>query len=334
MLKKASPVLLIILVILSSCYRQKDKRIHIDVSHIDIPPVRIHRYDIDLFKINKNDLEKGLESIKGEYGYFLGTNISDPKKLEEMKSYLSNERTVEFHAACELKFGNLGNLEKEMTEAFRHFKYYYPEITIPPVYTYISGGDYENPIQFTDSAVIIALDTYLGADFKPYLADGVPLYKTLRMTPDHIPCDCVKALADLVFQGNPQNGNLLGQMIEAGKKCYFSDAMLPDYPGYLKMDYTLAQFDWITKNESHIWAAIIENRMLYSTDNHLIRTFMMDGPFTAEFSKDSPPRLGEWIGWQIVKAYMDEKPDVTIKELMQENDPQKILTLSAYKPGK
>jgi len=110
--------------------------------------------------------------------------------------------------------------------------------------------------------------------------------------------------------------------------------MLPDYPGYLKMDYTPAQFDWITKNESHIWAAIIENRMLYSTDNHLIRAFMMDGPFTAEFSKDSPPRLGEWIGWQIVRTYMDENTNVSLNQLMQENDPQKILTLSGYKPGK
>jgi len=334
MLKKASHIILILLLVFSSCTRQKDKRIHIDVSQVTLPAIKIHRYDVDLFKVSPNDLKTGLESIKKEYNLFLGTNLSDPVKLEEMRSYLSNERNLDFHRACDAKFKDISDLEKDMTIAFKHFKYYYPEVKIPLVYSYISSGDYENPIQITDSAIIIALDTYLGQDFKPYLADGVPLYKTIRMTPRHILPDCMKALFDRVYQGNPQNSNLLGQMIEAGKKYYFIDAMIPDFPGDLKIGYTSAQFDWITRNESHIWAAIIENRMLYSTDNHLIRVFMSDGPFTHEFSKDSPPRLGEWIGWQIVKDYMDENQDLTLKQLMEESDSQKILTLSTYKPGK
>jgi gliding motility-associated lipoprotein GldB len=333
-LKKSYPVILIFLLLFASCNRQKEKRLHIDVSKIVLPAIKIHRYDVDLFKVSPDDLRKGLESIKAEYNLFLGTDLSDPKKLEEMRSYLSNERTLDFQRACEKKFKDLGTLEQDMTTAFKHIKYYYPEVKIPGVYSYISGGDYENPVQVTDSAMIIALDTYLGQDFKPYLADGVPLYKTLRMTPDHILPDCVKAMVDKVYQGNSQNGNFLGQMIEAGKKQYFVDAMLPDYPANLKIGYTPAQFDWITRNESHVWAAIIENRMLYSTDNHFIRAFMLDGPFTPEFSNESPPYLGEWIGWQIVKAYMNEQPDVSLNQLMQENDPQKILTLSSYKPGK
>lgn len=334
MQKKAYPAILIFLLLFSSCSRQKDKRIHIDISQVTLPAVKIHRYDVELFKVSPNNLRPRLESIKNEYSLFLGTDLSDPVKLEEMKSYLSNERNLDFHRACEAKFSDLSDLEKDLTNAFKHLKYYYPEVTVPLVYSYISGGDYENPVQVTDSAMIIALDTYLGQDFKPYLADGVPLYKTLKMTPDHILPDCMKGMVDRVYQGNPQNANLLGQMIEAGKRQYFVDAMIPDFPENLRIGYTPAQFDWITKNESHVWAAIIENRMLYSTDNHQIRVFMSDGPFTPEFSKDSPPRLGEWIGWQIVRAYMDKNPDVTLNQLMQDNDSQKILTLSTYKPGK
>lgn len=333
MIKRASSVILLV-VLLTSCTQQGDKRTHIDVSKIVLPEVKIHRYDVDLFKVSPADLANGLTSIKNEYNLFLGTNLSDPVKLEEMRSYLTNERNLDFYRACESKYRDLSGLEKEMTTAFRHFRYYYPDGQIPVVFSYISGGDYDNPVQVTDSAMIIALDTYLGRDFKPYQADGVPLYRILRMTPDNILTDCMKALADRVYQSNLQNSNLLGQMIEAGKKLYFTDAMIPDTPGNLKIGYTPAQFEWISKNESHIWAAIIENRMLYSTDNHLIRVFMSDGPYTQEFSKDSPPRLGEWIGWQIVKAYMNENPDITLNQLLQDNDPQAILTRSGYKPGK
>jgi len=38
--------------------------------------------------------------------------------------------------------------------------------------------------------MIIALDTYLGKDFKPYLGDGLALYKAERMTEDNIVPDC------------------------------------------------------------------------------------------------------------------------------------------------
>jgi hypothetical protein len=53
-----------------------------------------------------------------------------------------------------------------------------------------------------------------------------------------------------------------------------------------------------------------------------------------EFSKDSPSRLGEWIGLQIIRSYMQKNRDVTLQMLLQETDAQKILTLSGYKPEK
>jgi uncharacterized protein YjaZ len=62
--------------------------------------------------------------------------------------------------------------------------------------------------------------------------------------------------------------------------------------------------------------------------------FLADGPYTMEFSKDSPPRLGEWIGLQIIRSYMQKNPEITLQMMMQETDAQKILTLSGYKPEK
>jgi uncharacterized protein YjaZ len=59
---------------------------------------------------------------------------------------------------------------------------------------------------------------------------------------------------------------------------------------------------------------------------------MNDGPFTAEVTQDSPGRLGVWVGWRIVDSYMRNNKDVTLCELMNENDAQKILEQSYYKP--
>jgi hypothetical protein len=154
------------------------------------------------------------------------------------------------------------------------------------------------------------------------------------MTPDHIVPEVMKALAGSIYPENPSAMTLLEQMTEAGKTQYWLDAMLPDYPVYLRFSYTQGQVDWITKNEPHIWAAIIENNMLYSTDGKNARVFLADGPYTTEFGKETPPRMGEWIGWQIVKSYMDKNPGVTLEQLLAEKDAQKILTLSGYKPDR
>jgi hypothetical protein len=309
-------------------------RLQADVSGVRIAAVKIHRYDIDLFKVPVTDLQAGLERIRKTYYFFLGTNLNDTKKLDEMRSYLENPRNIDFQKASESRFKDLSKVEKDLTETFRHWKFYFPEAKIPRVYSYISGGDYTGPVQLADSVMIIALDTYLGKDFKPYFSDGLALYQTQRMTEDHIVPDCAKEIVNAIYPETFAPNTLLGGMVEAGKRKYIMDALIPDVPGYLKMDYTKEQYNWVEKNEFHIWAALIENRLLYSSDGQYFRMFLADGPYTMEFSKDSPPRLGEWIGLQIIRSYMQKNPDITLQMMMQETDPQKILTLSGYKPEK
>ena len=323
----------VFLMVFAGCGGKK-QRLQVDVSKINLPLVQVHRYDLDLFRVNNAQLQQGLEELKPAYRFFLGTNLSDPDKLTDMKAYLENPRNIGFHAAVAGQYKDIHWLETELTDAFKHYLYYYPGLKIPRVYAYISGGDYDYPVQFADSVLLIGLDNYLGKDFKPYETDGIPFYRIIRMNSDNILPDCMKVLSNVTNPVQLPGNNLLEQMIEAGKRLYFVDAMIPEKEDRFKIGYTLVQQDWIIKNEAHVWAAIIENRMLYTTDGKLIRAFMADGPFTAEFSKESPPRMGEWLGWQIVRKYMENQPAVTLQEMMNEKDAQKILSMSEYKPEK
>ncbi|MEI7727865.1 MAG: hypothetical protein WCK09_22350 [Bacteroidota bacterium] len=321
------------LVIISGCSQGKHK-LEVNVSGIKPEEVKIHRYDLDLFRVNPEQLQPGLESLKPAYRFFLGTDLSDPAKLTEMKAYLENPRNLEFHAAVDSQYKQIPALEKELTLALKHFRYYYPESGIPRVYAYISGGDYDFPVQFADSVLLIGLDNYLGKDFKPYVADGLPVYRTSRMTSAYVVPDCMKVLGKITYPEQFPGNTLLEQMLDAGKRLLFIDAMIPQTEDRFKIGYSKEQYDWIIKNEAHVWAALIENRMLFTTDGKLIRSFMADGPFTAEFSKEAPPRLGEWLGWQIVRKYMENQANVTFQEVMTEKDAQKILSKSGYKPEK
>ncbi len=305
-----------------------------DVSETAVPAVTILRYDQDLFAVNPDRLQAELVQLQPSYPVFLDTDLSDTAALASMRAYLLNPGNIALHAAVDSVYPDLSGPESELTEAFRHFRYYFPGIPLPRVYSYISGGDFDYPVQFADSVMLIGLDNFLGTGYGLYAADGLPVYRRERMTREHIVPACMSVLGQSVWPGRLPGNSLVERMVEAGKRLVFIDAMLPSTPDRLKIGYTQSQVEWITSHEQHVWAAMIENRMLFSSDGRLIRTFMADGPFTADFSQESPPRLGEWIGWQIVREYFLRNSNVSLDDLMKEQNAQKILDGSGYKPGK
>ena len=79
----------------------------------------------------------------------------------------------------------------------------------------------------------------------------------------------------------------------------------------------------------------IENRLLYSTDSKLYARFVANAPFSKfyiDIDKDSPGRIGVWLGWQIVRSYMNNN-SVNLQQLLQTNA-EEIFKKSKYKPKK
>ena len=61
--------------------------------------------------------------------------------------------------------------------------------------------------------------------------------------------------------------------------------------------------------------------------------YVMDGPSATGMPSDSPGNIGAWLGLQIVEAYMNEHPDMTLPELVDAPiDAQRFLLESKYKP--
>ena len=85
-------------------------------------------------------------------------------------------------------------------------------------------------------------------------------------------------------------------------------------------------------NEARMWEYLVENKLLFATDRITIRKFTGVGPFTKDFTNESPARAAVWIGWRIVEAYSRKNPDIGLRDIMKEQDYQKILTLSEYNP--
>ena len=314
-------IVLGILMFFFSC--KNESQLEKEIAQIDVK-VNIERFDLEFGKATPSDLPK----LKQSYPFLFSPRIPDSIWVEQMNDTLQRELNSEVEKA----FFDFDKVYDDIRGLFQHLKYYDKTFTEPRIVTVTSNVDYRNKTIVTDTIVIIALDNYLGSDHEFY-AD-IPRYITQNMNKTEIASDLAsKYSRNYIFQS--ERKSLLDEMIYFGKQLYFKDVMLPFESDAEKIGYTQEQVDWAKANESQIWSYFIEREMLYSTDTSLPGRFIADAPFSKfylELDNESPGRLGQYIGWQIVKSYM-KKNDVSAMDMLKK-DAKEIFKNAKYKPKK
>jgi hypothetical protein len=320
------------LFLLQSCDNSSPRGPQINESHLEKTDVKIHRYGQALFETDTNDFLVGVSKIQNEFSLFLGSNIEDPVILAPLYKYVTDTQLRAISKKTKEMYPDLTSEENQLSDAFSRYHYFFPDKKIPVVYTYVSNLYFEKPVIVDDSVLIIALDVYLGEGFSTYRSLGLPHYKIRCMTSDNIVIDVMKAMYTSYLAPQHKQKTMIDRMISAGKLLYYLDAMLPNTPDSLKICYNTKQIKWAEENKANVWAFFVRNNLFYSADYKLQTKLIQDGPFTTGFSSDSPPRLGIWLGWQIVRKYMDKHTDTSLESLIQNQDSQAIFNKSGYKP--
>jgi hypothetical protein len=303
-----------------------------EVRRITLEEVKVNRYEESLFNIDTANIGKELGRLQQKFNPFLNADLADQHNIEQIRGFISDTVVRNIYWHVNKQFTNLAFLEEELSLAFRHIKYYFPDWTPPRVYTYVSGLYYEDPVMYNGEELIIAIDMFLGEDFDMYRKIGIPLYRIRRMTPEHLTTNSIDEIIRSGFVSSSLPDNMLDRMIEEGKIFYLLDLFLPWISDEYKIGYTKEQLKWCRQNESNMWAYFIENNLLFSSDPVVINRFINDGPFTAAFHRESPARAALWVGWQITEAFMERNRDVTPADLIALDDAGEILRASAYKP--
>jgi len=339
-LKKQSYLFFLVCVLLSSCKR-KDK---IDVSGINLN-VKIERFDHDFDGLKTGNYPSKTAQLQQHYGAFYTDfieRILNAGSVNDTVYYANLRRVFAAKSYEDLKhevdsiYPNLDKQEAELTDAFKHIKYYYPQIKLPHVYAYFSGFQAQTSIG--NHYFGIGLDLFLGkgSKFYPALIETFPHYISRRFTPDNMVPRVIESLAreDMFEEQDADDKSLLSRMIYNGKIMYFMDQVQPDVADSTKIGYTNEQLKWCKDNEPNIWGYFLEDNLLYETDYQKIQKYLTEAPFTPGLGdhNNSAPKLAVWMGWQIVKQYMDKNPKVSLPQLMADHDEQKILGQSHYRP--
>ena len=325
------PILFLFLV---SCEQNSLK---VDVSAVDVE-LQSLRFDKALFGKTENWPAKS-KKLQSEYGEFyvnltqMIPNIGDPKDpahYNYLQSFAENEAILSIQSKIEEQFPNLEQEDEMLESAFKYYKYYFPKKSIPEI-IYFNSAINASPV-VNDNQMGIALDLFLGAEFGMYQELGFPQYLSKRMIADHLATNSLRGWLISEFP-KPSSENLLSDMIYEGKLLYLMDALFPDLADSTKIEYSKIELEWCESFEASIWAHMVENELLYETEMVERLKFLNDGPFTSGMAKESPSRVGKWLGWQIVRSFMTNN-ELSIKELVALNDAQEILRKSAYKPRK
>lgn len=323
--------LISILFIFTAC-REDSGRLDIDISTIPDPGIEIQRYGHDLFNIDPTKLGEELPLLAIKYPFFLGLPPLDTLSFIQIHEFITDPFLRDVALACDSQYVNLNEEEVALNDAYRHYLYYYPEANIPEFYSYVSGLDFEYPVQFHDNIMLIALDMYLGKGFPPYAMVGIPQYRAMRASTSYLVRDIMLETASALPVRYRSDNILLDQMIEEGKQLYFLDACMPELDDHIKIAFSEEQLDWCENNESNIWDFIIENELLFSSDYEKTHKLIIDGPFTSFFPDGSPSRIGWWLGWQIVRSFMDHNEDIPVPIMMEGLSAREILDNSRYNP--
>lgn len=314
--------------------------------------VKVQRFDQDFFSADTLRLGAEMSRLQVQYPDFfpaylekmLGLSPGMPGFEPAVADFLRSYRPVQA-AAMRVAEEHLPELSRDLTLSLKLMQHYVrgwkPEQPFV-VTTFIGPMDAYEPFALGDygdvrtaGGVGVALQFHLGADARVY-EEGEKAgiffnYQTQRFTPETMVVNAMKNVVEDAFPYQPQNLNLVEDMVEKGKRMALLKRVLPHVADTLLLGYTSEQLKGCEANEALIWNYFVKNDLLFSKEPLINQQYLKDGPKTPELGQGAPGYIGLFTGWKIAEAWLRKFSDVPWETFMKKS-PKEIFEQSGYKP--
>jgi hypothetical protein len=293
--------------------------------------------------MNPNDIAGELQKLKTKHPMMFDAYYNfvmefpkwgnETQQQQIIKNFVTDTFMLGLYDSVMKKYPDLDFLEKDLTEAFKNFRSYFPEKPIPEIYTCITQFAGFPAFTYGDSLLGICIDDFLGTKYIYYQYPKFEIYnyQLYSMDKPFIAIQAMTIVARNQIDAPELQSTLLDKMMAYGKILYFVETMLPKEKQENIMRYTKQQYKWCEDNKKQIWGYFLEKKLLYETKSEYIN-YVEDAPTTYGMPSESPGRVGAWLGWQIIRSYMKNNPNTTLKQLIKNRDSQKILEAANFKP--
>lgn len=313
--------MILVLIITFSCENQSKVEKEIEKINVDF---EVERFDQKFASVTPENLPQ----LKADNPFLFPERFPDSVWIQKINDTIQQEINEEIAA----EFPNFSSEEDQLHSLFQHIKYYFPSFEAPTVITITSEVDYKNKVLLTPEYLFIALDTYLGKGHGFYI--GIQEFLKKNFERNQILPDAAAEFAKEKVP-MPEEKTFLAHMLYYGKILYLKDLWLPETADHEKIGYTAEELAWAGQNETQIWRYFVEKEVIFDSDTQLYSRFLYPAPFSKfylELDSEAPAMLGQYIGWKIVREYMDEY-EVGVQEMLQ-TDAATIFQKAKYKPKK
>lgn len=227
-------------------------------------------------------------------------------------------------------YPNVDALQGDLAGLFGRVKSEFPDFAPPKaIYTLASGFNVD--VLYLDSLLILGLEHFM-PDSAHYEPPQIPRYIRVRMRPNTIVPSVAKLISDRYnrSQFSPEQA-MVEEMVRWGKVLYFQEQMLPCVGDTLIMGYSAQTLKDVEKNAPLIYAHFVDRNLFFNTDHLLRAKYVGERPAVSEIGPECPGRIGQWMGWQIVRKWAADKK-LTLAQVMAEPDGRKIFNQARWKP--
>lgn len=318
-----------------------------DVSGVKIE-LKTIRFEKEFFTLDTSRISESLDLLYKKYPGFTADFIykilgvqQGPQQEEVLKKFISDYRPI--MDSVNKVYETTADLEQELKHGLQYVHYYFPQYVYPKTwYTFVGPmdayfeaglGGYGDALM--QDGMASGLQLHMGSNFSLYQSEmGQALYPTYisrRFTRQTIVSNCLKNIVDELCGMDKKYSVLIDQMVDKGKRLYLLDKFMPEAADTIKIAYTQQQLEGCLENEGRIWNYFVTNNLLLQTDPSIIKDYMGDAPKTQALGDASPGYIGLFVGWQIVRKYMDKFPETSLESLIH-MEPRKLYEGSKYRP--
>jgi hypothetical protein len=305
-----------------SCTTDKLKvdssQIKVSTTFINLDSIITHSSPNQLIKFHHN-FQK---SIKEIYAYQLGYclrigEVVDTAFVNSVKQFNSDKGIIEIEKSIQTKLNNLQVYKTSILKGLKHLKYHFPKGRIPENIIFMNSLFNSNAFS-TDKEIGIGLERYLGYENEMIQKlPSEPFYDWIKKAMDETYLERDAICSWILTHYVPETDGVLAEhIIYWGKVLYLTEAAFPDFDKNIILRYNKEQYKWANENEESFWKYLIDEKLLFKINGLEKANLLNEGPFTIGLPEESPDRLGQFLGWKMVRNYMS-KNDVTLKELIE-----------------
>ncbi len=322
---------------LVSCETNPLKQVDVSDSPVEIT---FERFDREVFGADFSQPAAAGQQLYRKYGdfycdyieYILQAAPCQPdSNFGALQGFVTFQNMVAIYQDIQKKFPDekIQTINASFTDALKRYHHFFPKEILPRVVYMHSGLNFS--AFSTDSIIAVGLDFYLGPEDSLVQLFPFPLYFKEDMREDYLVVNSIKDFCWAYCNEKDSlrlEKDLLSSMIHHGKVMYMMDALMPEAADSTKMNWSATQYAWAENAYYNIWMALANEKVLFGTKPVDNKKWVDYGPFTNApgIPQESPPQLGIWIGWKMVRDYAAAHPDLSVEQLIAQSDPQAFLT--------